>query len=120
MVAGREEALRRLWKGRCDVVVREGRKDPETRRMGNVEKVLASGLPCRLSFETAAPVGDNVHAAQLAQEVKLFLGREVRVPEGSKLVVTQNGVTAAYQQSGPPAVYAHHQEIRLELFRRWA
>lgn len=119
-MVGRSAVLERLWKGRCDVVVRENRKDPDTRRMESTETALASELPCRLSFETLAPAGDNANAVQLAQEVKLFLGREVRVPEGSKLVVTQNGVTTAYRQSGPPAVYAHHQEIRLELFRRWA
>lgn len=120
MVSAQEQAMRRLWKGVCDVVVKEKQKDPDTKQTMNVEKVIAAGVPCRLSFETIAAAGENENAAQLAQSVKLFLGKEVQVPAGSKLVVTQNGVTTSYKQSGPPAIYSCHQELRLELAERWA
>ena len=45
---------------------------------------------------------------------------EVTIPPASKLVVTQNGVTRCYRQSGVPAVYQSHQEILVELSERWS
>ena len=124
-MVGRE--LRRLWKGVCDVVVQEQHRDPDTGRTVSRERVLARALPCRLSFKTAAGTGGIGHVAEALggnaqkplQSVKLFLGREVEVPPGSRLAVTQNGFTAVYRQSGPAAVYSEHQELRLELADRW-
>ena len=59
-------------------------------------------------------------AAQLVQTIKIFLAPEIRVQAGSKLTVTQNGVTTEYKSSGEPALYQTHQEIMLELFKGWA
>ena len=59
-------------------------------------------------------------AAALSQGVKVFLSPNVSIKAGSKLTVTQNGVTTAYKSSGVPAVYPTHQEIILTLFERWA
>ena len=54
------------------------------------------------------------------QSITLFIDRAVTVPEGSKITVTQNGVTGVYEKSGKPAIYSTHQEIPLELFKGWA
>ena len=59
-------------------------------------------------------------AASVTQGLKLFLAPEIRVKPGSKVIVTQNGITGAYSASGEPAVYSTHQEIVLELSGRWA
>ena len=75
--------------------------------------------PCRLSF-SAIPSASNGDVAEINQTVKLFFAPEITVKEGSKITVTQNGVTTAYKQSGTPAVYQTHKEILLELFRGWA
>lgn len=75
--------------------------------------------PCRLSFTSNAPT-KNGDVAELKQTVKLFFAPEITVKEGSKITVTQNGVTTVYKQSGTPAVYSTHTEILLELFDRWA
>jgi hypothetical protein len=50
----------------------------------------------------------------------VFLDPAVPVPPGSKLVITQNGVTGEYVRSGEPAVYTFHKEVQLQLFERWA
>ena len=42
------------------------------------------------------------------------------MPAGSKIVVTQEGRTAAYARSGEPAVYSSHQEIVLVPFEEYA
>ena len=75
--------------------------------------------PCRLSFSSSPAAADG-DIAEIGQTVKLFFAPEVTVKEGSKITVTQNGVTTAYKQSGTPAVYSTHTEILLELFRGWA
>jgi hypothetical protein len=75
--------------------------------------------PCRLSFSSSPSIsGGSVPA--ISQTVKLFFAPEITVKEGSKITVTQNGVTTAYKQSGTEAVYSTHKEIILELWDRWA
>lgn len=54
------------------------------------------------------------------QSVTLYIDPSVDIPEGSKVTVTQNGVTRDYERGGTPAVYTTHQEIPLELFEGWA
>jgi hypothetical protein len=75
--------------------------------------------PCRLSF-SSSPSAKDGDVAEINQTVKLFFAPEIKVKEGSKVTVTQNGVTTVYKQSGTPAVYQTHTEILLELFRGWA
>ena len=61
---------------------------------------------------------DSVNA--VAQIIKLFLPPDYSISPGSKLVVTQNGVTTEYKNTGQPFIYDSHQEIELELFKEWA
>lgn len=75
--------------------------------------------PCRLSFSSSPSTSDG-DIAEIKQTVKLFFAPEIDVKEGSKITVTQNGVTTAYKQSGTTAVYSTHKEILLELFKGWA
>lgn len=75
--------------------------------------------PCRLSFSSSPSTSDG-DVPVINQTVKLFFAPEITIKEGSKITVTQNGVTTEYKQSGTPAVYSTHTEILLELFRGWA
>ena len=59
-------------------------------------------------------------AATVAQSVTLYLDPAVDIPVGSKITVTQNGVTRDYTRSGKPAGYTYHQEVPLELWKEWA
>lgn len=118
MVIARK-AIESLYKGSCEIIIKEYTSNPTTHISESVEKTIVTAQPCRLSYKSLpVTTGDNV--AAVAQSVKLFLAPEIDVPEGSKIVVTQCGVTTAYKRSGKPAVYATHQEIELALFDRWA
>lgn len=75
--------------------------------------------PCRLSF-SSSPSAEDGDVSKINQTVKLFFAPEIKVKEGSKITVTQNGVTTEYKRSGTPAVYSTHTEILLELFKGWA
>ena len=78
------------------------------------------GQPCKLSFETVKAAQTDDIAPVVAQSVKVFLSPELIIKPGSKLIITQNGITTDYMASGQPARYQTHQELGLVLFRGWA
>lgn len=86
---------------------------------GFSEVVVVENQPCRLSF-SSSPASSEGDVSTINQTVKLFFAPEIKVKEGSKITVTQNGVTTEYKCSGVPAVYSSHTEIILELFKGWA
>lgn len=115
-----QKAVQSAWDGRATVTVREGVLNPANGRTEPVERVLAEDTPCRVSHRTIKSTEISEAAATVAQSVTLFIDPSVDIPEGSKITVTQNGVTREYERSGTPAVYTAHQEVPLELFRGWA
>ena len=112
------KTLERGYTGTFTVTERKKvvREDHST---GFVEAQTVTGQPCRLSFTTSPAAGDGDTAA-LTQSVKLFCAPETIIPEGSRITVTQNGVTEEYARSGMVAMYDTHAEYVLEAFRGWA
>lgn len=115
------EALERAYTGVCEVRGHVSDVDTETglTRPRGAQCVVYEALPCRLSFERAGAAQKTDTGAAVAQGVKLFCAPDVRIPPGSEIAVTQNGVTTEYLASGQPAVYPTHQEIALELKEEW-
>lgn len=93
--------------------------DPETHETYTGEITTGMEYPCRLSFEQGAPTGDGKNAS-LTQGIKLFLAPEVEIQPGSKLTVIRQGQATEYKNSGKPALYPSHQEVKLELLQEWA
>lgn len=123
MVGGKSyaAAIKSLWRGKCTVTVRNNdTTDENTGRVAVGEVDTYTDEPCRISFDTVNATQPENNAANIVQSITLFIDRAVAIPEGSKITVTQNGVTAVYEKSGKPAVYSAHQEIPLELFKGWA
>lgn len=123
MVGGKSyaAAIKSLWRGKCTVTVRNNdTTDENTGRVVVGEVDTYTDEPCRISFDTVNATQTENNAANIIQSITLFIDREVVIPEGSKITVTQNGVTAVYEKSGKPAVYSTHQEIPLEIFKGWA
>ncbi len=114
------KAVESTYNGVCNITEYGSVRDGKSKITRHEETVTAENLPCKLSFEKVAAAVQTDTGAAVAQGVKLFIAPEAEVKSGSKVVVTQNGVTDAYSASGQPAVYASHQEIMLELFRGWA
>ena len=114
-------AIKSLWRGKCTVTVRNNdTTDENTGRVVVGEVDTYTDEPCRISFDTVNATQTENNAANIIQSITLFIDREVVIPEGSKITVTQNGATAVYEKSGKPAVYSTHQEIPLEIFKGWA
>jgi hypothetical protein len=82
--------------------------------------VVLENQPCKLSFKTLAATSQTESAANITQQTKLFISPDISINAGSKITVTQDGVTTDYTCSGVPAVYPTHQEVILELFEDFA
>lgn len=120
MVSVQRTALELLWKGICTITVRQGSQNLTTKRTEFSETMVYQNQPCKLSFTSITSTTENNDAAQVTQATKLFVAPEVNIPPGSKIVVTQNGITNEYEKSGKAAVFTNHQEVPLELFKGWA
>jgi len=112
--------LRKLWMGSCTVISRVKKQDLITKKTEFVEETIYEDEPCRLSYQTLTPTTDKNGIAEVVQVPKLFISKELIIPPGSKIIVTQNGRTTEFSNSSEPAVYTNHQEIVLELFKGWA
>ena len=114
------KAVQSLWTGKATITVREGVTNETNGRTEPVERVAASDLACRISFTAVKSTELNGEAARAAQTVTLYIDPAVEIPEGSKITVTQNGMTVDYGRSGKAAVYTCHREVPLELWEGWA
>lgn len=108
------------YDGVCTVTEHKKVKDDKTKLTGFEDAVVLEDQPCHLVFKTITSAAQSESAAAIKQTTKLLLSPDVVIRAGSKITVTQEGVTADYTCSGVPAVYATHQEIILELFGGWA
>ena len=118
MVKARK-VIEALYLGNCTIT--EHRKvKKENKSTGFEDTVVLENQPCRLSYSTVTNANQGDSVTSVSQIIKVFLAPEIRVKPGSKLTITQNGVTTDFKNSGEPAYYTTHQEIVLELFEGWA
>ena len=118
MVKARK-AIESLYDGRCTITEHQKVKK-ENMSTGFQDVVVHENIPCRMSFKTINNANQTDTTASIVQVTKVFLAPEIQVRAGSKLTITQNGVTTDYKSSGEPAFYSTHQEIIIELFKGWA
>lgn len=118
--AAYKQAVQSPWDGKATITVREGVLNPANGRTEPVERVTVEAAACRISHVTVKSTEPSEEAAVVAQTVTLYIDPSVDIPEGSKVTITQDGVTRDYERSGKPAVYSCHQEVPLELFKEWA
>lgn len=114
------KAVECTYSGTVTVIEHQKVKDEVTKLTGYKDVSVLENQPCKLSFERLQAAVQSESAASVAQTTKLFLSPDIVIKAGSKLTVTQSGVTADYTSSGIPAVYPTHQEIILDLFEGWA
>lgn len=114
------KAIESTYTGTCDIIEYGSVRDKKSGITRQEEITVLQSQPCKLSFEKiAAAVGSDT-ASAVTQGVKLFIAPETEVKNGSKIIVTQNGISNAYSASGQAAVYESHKEIMLELWKGWA
>lgn len=113
------KAIERTYNGLVTVMEHKKVKDEVTKLTEYKDVMVLENQPCKLSFERITTAIQSESSASVTQTTKLFLSPDIVIKPGSKLTVTQVGVTNDYICSGVPAVYPTHQEIMLELFERW-
>ena len=119
MVKARK-AIETMYDGTCTITEYQ-EYVKENKSIGHKEVVVLEEQPCRLSFSSSPNTNlEETNASSVAQTIKVFLSPDVTINAGSKLTITQNGVTTEYKNSGVPMVHETHQEITLDLFKGWA
>ncbi len=125
-VMGRvRRTIERNYIGVCDIIEKSDSKNSYG-IVSDKEVVVYEKVPCKLSFESsnsyysARSAKKNGYNSALSQSVKLFISPEICIRAGSKVIVTQNGETFEYSQSGEPSKFETHQEMKLELVKKWA
>lgn len=113
------QMIEELYEGTCNIFEKCNIKDSDTKITKQKEAVVHKDIACRLSFTKVMPAYKQAEGTKQEQLVKLFLAPEISVNPGSKIVVTQNGITETYKMSSLAAVYTGHQEIVLEAWERW-
>ena len=113
------QAIESRYNGICTVYEYMSVKDEVTKLTEQKEVATLENQPCKLSYEKINATDTNGAAIQ-SMGTKLFISPEVEIKPGSKVVVTQNGVTTEFSNSGKPAIYTNHQEIMLKLFENYA
>ncbi len=78
------------------------------------EVQVYTDIPCHISHKTIVHATESM-ASNITLVSKLHVAPDIRIKAGSKIIVTRNGVSTVYKNSGEPAVYQTHQEIVLEL-----
>lgn len=114
------KAVEATYFGTLTVTEMKREKDAKSKLTKTEPVVVLEDQPCKLSFETLKSAVQTDSAATVTQITKLFVSPDVLIRAGSKITVTQDGVTTDYTRSGVSAVYPTHQEIVLDLFERWA
>lgn len=120
MVNARRKAIQLLYRGNCTVKTWENVKDPETKITTPKEVTKFENQPCKLSYEKQTTAFSTGGPAIISQTIKLSLDPELEIPAGSKIIVTQDGVTREFARSGETEVHMDHQHINLELFKEYA
>lgn len=114
------QATEMLYDDTCTITEYQKIKNEITKRTESKEVDIIGNQSCKISFKSSPSTKLNQGAESVTQIIKLLISPEITVKPGSKITVTHNGVSTAYQSSGVPAVYSSHQEIILKLFKGWA
>ena len=109
-----------LYTGLLTLIGYQSIKDEVTGITSTKEVTEAENIPCRISYQSIPNADQTDTVSALTQTIKLFCAPDVGIRPGSKVIVTQNGITTSYRAAGQPAVYASHQEAALVLDKEWA
>ena len=108
-----------LFEDKCDIYEYIKEKQPNG-STAHKEKLVLADIPCRISFKTVNQTVEGAKSSTPVQSIKLFIPSDINIKDGSKIVITRQGETTAYKNSGVVSKYATHSELGLELFKGWS
>lgn len=110
--------IERMYRGTLTIHEWEVVTDPITHISSEVEIITVENQPCMLSNTSTAPTTSAEGVPSVSKITKIFVAPDIPIKEGSKLVVTQDGVTNTYERSGIPSVYPTHQEVTVNIMEK--
>lgn len=110
--------IERMYRGTLTIYGWELIEDPDTHISREQEVLKLEDQPCLLSHTSTSPATTAEGVPSVVKSTKIFVAPEINIPEGSRLVVTQDGVTNTYERSGAPAFYPTHQEITVNVMKK--
>ena len=116
MVKARE-LFEKFYFGTCTITEKQKIVDGVTHKTEYRDVEILSNEPCRLSHTTKSTANKDGSVTAVTKQTTLYIAPEHNIKAGSKIIVTQNGVTTAYEKSGEPATYITHQSIPLSLWK---
>lgn len=120
-IAAYRKSIEKLYDDTCSIYESGLRKDSKIGiTKPTADNLVVKNQQCRISFKTISPTNQTESNNKTSQEIKLFIAPELLIKEGSKIVITRNGRTTEYRNSGTPAIYSTHQEIILTLVKEYA
>jgi len=105
------KVIEETYDGVCTIYEQQPFEDPETLDTVFEEVQVQGDIPCHLSYSSAPAVTDNGTGAALTQTILLFMAPEMRIRPGSRIEVTQQGVTKIILVAG--------SRRYISLTRRW-
>lgn len=113
------KAIEKGYTGKCTII--EFQKIVKANKsIGSVEVVVLESQPCKLYTKSVSSAKTGDIGNTVEQRIKVFISPDIVFKPGSKIIVTQDGVTNEYNNSGLPAMFPTHQEVSLEIFKEWA
>lgn len=110
--------IERMYRGTLTVHEWTLATDPVTHITSEVESITVIDQPCLLSNTSTAPATSAEGVPSVTKSTKIFVAPDIEIKEGSKLVVTQDGITNTYERSGIPSVYPTHQEVSVNVMEK--
>lgn len=106
------KVIEKVYSDRCSII--EKQKVLNTNKTTSfIEKVVHENMPCRLAFKNITSGNKNQVNVELESVIKLFISPDIKILEGSKVVVTRGDNVTTYVHSGIAAVFETHQEVIL-------
>ena len=109
-------AIETLYLDKATIIEYREVFNPDDCSTGIEEFVLCENQPCKVSYESTKEARDGSPVDGLYLIAKLFISNDIEIKAGSKIIVTRNGEDTVYRNSGEPARYYNHQEIKIRLW----
>lgn len=113
------KSIESQYDSECDIIEKKKIKNPNTKITTFKEIKVYQKKKCRVSFEDISVANNTNTESSVNIKIKLFISPNITINPGSKIIVTKNGKTTIYINSGIPAIYDTHQEIILNEFKGW-
>ena len=115
IIAFKREVFESFYSGRCTIYTIEHKENPATGYHEPVKNIVVENEPCRITRQSSRPAQQE--KTRLPEEfrdtVNLMIRPEIDIPPGSTMVVTFNGHTYKYRETGDTQMYSDHQTIKM-------